>query len=43
MGIGLRNIEQRLALLYGERASLNVAHDGARFNVRVALPMERAA
>jgi hypothetical protein len=43
MGIGLRNIEQRLALLYGERASLNVAHEGTRFNVRVVLPMERAA
>jgi hypothetical protein len=43
MGIGLRNIAQRLALLYGERASLDVSHAASRFSVRLALPMERAA
>lgn len=43
MGIGLRNIAQRLALLYGERAALKVTHGGTRFDVRLTLPLERAA
>ena len=43
MGIGLRNIAQRLALLYGERASLAVTQAQGRFAVRLMLPLERAA
>jgi len=43
MGIGLRNIAQRLALLYGERASLDVTHGESHFEVRLMLPLERAA
>ena len=43
-GIGLTNIEQRLALLYGEgRSSLVAARDtDGRFRVRVSLPLEAA-
>ena len=43
LGIGLRNIAQRLALLYGGRASLDVMPGPSRFTVRLGLPMERAA
>ena len=40
MGIGLRNIEQRLGLLYGTNATLKAnAHPGA-FHVRIELPKE---
>lgn len=42
-GIGLRNIQGRLALLYGDHASLRATHEGGRFEVRLSLPMERAA
>ena len=42
MGIGLRNIAQRLALLYGERAALQVTQAPQRFTVRLTLPLERA-
>ena len=41
MGIGLRNIAQRLALLYGERASLATAHTATQFSVTLTLPLER--
>ena len=41
MGIGLRNIAQRLELLYGERASLEVAHTDTEFSVELTLPLER--
>jgi LytS/YehU family sensor histidine kinase len=43
MGIGLRNIAQRLELLYGSRASLDATQDEGRFRVTLSLPMERAA
>jgi len=43
MGIGLRNISQRLDLLYGEHATLDVTHAGSRFEVHMSLPLERAA
>lgn len=43
MGIGLRNIAQRLQLLYGERASLDAGLEDGRFKVRLVLPLERAA
>lgn len=42
IGIGLRNIQQRLALLYGELASLDVSHAETRFSVKLTLPVERA-
>jgi len=41
MGIGLRNIAQRLALLYGERASLAIANTANRFSATLTLPLER--
>lgn len=41
MGIGLRNIAQRLALLYGERASLAIANTASQFSVILTLPLER--
>ncbi|MES2318900.1 MAG: histidine kinase [Pseudomonadota bacterium] len=43
MGIGLRNIAQRLELLYGGRAALKVVAAPARFSVQLTLPMERTA
>ncbi len=43
MGIGLPNIAQRLALLYGERAVLDVQPAEGRFVVTLSLPLERAA
>jgi hypothetical protein len=43
MGIGLRNIAQRLELLYGSRASIDVTAAPSRFTVQLSLPMERAA
>ncbi len=42
MGIGLRNIAQRLQLLYGEQARIDVEREPARFNARLTLPMETA-
>lgn len=42
MGIGLRNIGQRLQLLYGELASLDVDSSPGRFTARLNLPMEHA-
>jgi len=43
MGIGLRNIGQRLELLYGGRAALDVTASPAHFAVQLTLPLERAA
>lgn len=43
MGIGLRNIAQRLELLYGAQAALDVTAAATRFTVQLSLPMERAA
>jgi LytS/YehU family sensor histidine kinase len=43
MGIGLRNIVQRLALLYGPAAALDIEHNGQRFTAQLTLPMETMA
>lgn len=43
MGIGLRNIAQRLELLYGAAAAIETTAAPARFTVHLTLPMERAA
>lgn len=42
MGIGLRNIEQRLGLLYGTDASLTASALPGAFHVRIDLPKETA-
>ncbi|MBZ2207959.1 sensor histidine kinase [Massilia soli] len=42
MGIGLRNIEQRLGLLYGTGATLAASAHPGGFHVRIALPKESA-
>ncbi|MBK9604918.1 MAG: histidine kinase [Betaproteobacteria bacterium] len=41
-GVGLRNIRQRLATLYGERARITWARDGGRFGVEITVPLEHA-
>ncbi len=43
LGIGLRNIGQRLALLYGDAAAMQIERGSARFCVRITLPMETVA
>jgi LytS/YehU family sensor histidine kinase len=41
-GIGLRNVRDRLQLLYGDKASFNIYSPEARgFHVRIGLPIER--
>jgi hypothetical protein len=40
LGIGLRNCRERLAVLYGERASLELAPADGGVEVRLALPFE---
>jgi len=40
-GIGLRNIRQRLAVLYGERARIGWERGAEAFTVEIALPAER--
>ena len=42
MGIGLRNIERRLGLLYGTAATLKARAQPGAFHVRIALPKENA-
>ena len=42
-GVGLRNIEQRLKLLYGPHASLHARRDGNEFAATLVLPPEHAA
>jgi two-component sensor histidine kinase len=42
-GIGVRNIEQRLALLYGGRATHEARDKGRHYEVRLTLPRELAA
>lgn len=39
-GIGLANIEQRLALLYGEKASFNAGRNGNEYQAVIRLPKE---
>jgi hypothetical protein len=41
MGIGLKNIQQRLRLLYGDKATLTIAHGREQFSATVQLPLER--
>jgi two-component sensor histidine kinase len=38
MGIGLRNCRERLELIYGQRATLELAQDGDGVAVRLAIP-----
>ena len=42
MGIGLRNIQQRLRLLYGDKATLTVERGREQFSATVQLPLEHA-
>jgi len=42
LGIGMRHIAQRLALLYGERATHDARDDGHAYRVDLALPLELA-
>jgi hypothetical protein len=39
-GLGLRNIRERLAVLYGERARIAWKREDGRFTVEIALPAE---
>jgi hypothetical protein len=39
-GLGLRNIRERLAVLYGERARIAWKRENGRFTVEIALPAE---
>ncbi|HTZ74083.1 MAG TPA: histidine kinase [Candidatus Aquilonibacter sp.] len=41
-GVGLSNVQQRLETRYGKRASMDVAANGERFRVSIAMPAERA-
>lgn len=41
MGIGLKNIEQRLALLYGDAASFHITHIDDEFSVHLTIPCEK--
>lgn len=41
-GIGLRNIRERLTLLYGDRARLALQHQDGQVLARLNLPVERA-
>lgn len=42
-GIGLRNVRDRVQLLYGDRASFTIhSPEGRGFEVRIILPLERA-
>jgi hypothetical protein len=43
LGIGLRNCRERLAVLYGERASLELVADAGGVEARLALPFETSA
>ncbi len=42
-GIGLKNIQQRLTLLYGDRASITTSQAHHRFHVEIRLPKETEA
>ncbi len=41
MGIGLKNIEQRLTLLYGDAASFHITHQNDEFSVHLTIPCEK--
>lgn len=40
MGLGLINIQERLRLLYGDKASLHIEHTNNHFSVTLSLPRE---
>lgn len=40
MGIGIKNIRQRLQLLYGDKASLEVEQEAQQFTATISLPKE---
>jgi LytS/YehU family sensor histidine kinase len=42
MGIGLKNIQQRLGLLYGDKAGLRIAHGRGQFTANLHFPLEPA-
>ena len=42
MGIGVKNIEQRLRLLYGDKASLHIEHGRGQFTATLHFPLEYA-
>ena len=42
LGVGLANVRDRLALLFGERAGLTVAQDEGGCRVALRLPLTRA-
>jgi len=42
-GIGLQNCRERLALIYGERATLDLSADAQSVTARITLPYERHA
>lgn len=42
-GIGLRNIRQRLALIYGETASLTINESEKEYTVKLSVPINRAS
>jgi LytS/YehU family sensor histidine kinase len=39
-GLGLKNIEQRLNILYGSGAKFSAKLEGSRFRVEISLPTE---
>lgn len=43
LGIGLKNIRQRLKLLYADRASMEVRQEAQQFTVMISLPKEVTA
>ena len=42
MGIGLKNIQHRLRLLYGDKATLTIEHGHEKFSVTLQIPLEHA-
>jgi hypothetical protein len=42
-GLGLRNLRERLAVLYGDRARLTWRRAEARFEIEITLPLETAS
>ena len=41
MGIGLRNCRERLEVIYGQRASLELVQDGDGVAAHIAIPYTR--
>jgi two-component system, LytTR family, sensor histidine kinase AlgZ len=42
-GVGLKNIRERLAVLYGQRARIGWQRDDARFAIEINLPVDKEA